>query len=179
MVGHQSNTSPGNPTSPSGVHAGKALQVDTTSAPGDRTARTPIVARGSSVRPRRSPRRSDTRSLRMGITSAATGSWSALWLAAFGKDITFGGALKWSGALGSSSLATKVSTTAFHKMGVSPSSPSSASSSSFPHLASRIHLNMQATRQSMPFHSFTTLHECYVICGLIEEFPSTSQQPLF
>ncbi len=60
------------------------------------------------VRPRRSPHRSDTRSLRMGITSAATGSWSALWLVAFGKDIKFGGAPEWSGALGSSSLAAKV-----------------------------------------------------------------------
>jgi hypothetical protein len=44
----------------------------------------------------------------MGITSAATGSWSALWPVAFGKDITFGGALNWSGAPGSSSLAAKV-----------------------------------------------------------------------
>lgn len=47
MIGHQSSTSPGSPTSPSGGHAGKASQVDITSAPGDRTARTLQVARGS------------------------------------------------------------------------------------------------------------------------------------
>lgn len=48
----------------------------------------------------------------MGITLAATGLWSVLWLVASGKGIKFGGALKWSGALGSSILAAKVCT--FH-----------------------------------------------------------------
>ena len=104
---------------------------------------------------RRSLPGSGTRSPRMDTTSAETGLWSALWLAAIGKDITFGGAPKSSGARGFSSLVAKVrlaplfpllaaflvhiwrghpltthpqaSTTASRRTGVSPSSPSSVS----------------------------------------------------
>ena len=104
---------------------------------------------------RKSLPRSGTRSPRMDTTSAETGLWSAHWLAAIGKDITFGGALKSSGARGFSSLVARVrltllfpllaaflvhfwrghplttypqaSTMASRRTGVSPSSPSSVS----------------------------------------------------
>ena len=48
MAGHPSNTLQGRHTSPSGGHAGRASQADTTSAPGARTARTLPAAHGSS-----------------------------------------------------------------------------------------------------------------------------------
>ena len=68
----------------------------------------------SVVRPRKSIRRSGTRSSRTDTTSAATGSWSVHWPVAFGKDIIFGGALKSSGAPGSSSLAATVRVACTH-----------------------------------------------------------------
>ncbi|KAI0297655.1 hypothetical protein BC826DRAFT_148745 [Russula brevipes] len=102
------NTSPGRPTSPSGERAGRASPAGTTSGPGDRTARTPTAAHGSSERPRRSRHGSGTRSSRTDIISVATGSWSAHWPAAIGKDTKCGGAPESSGAWGSSSPATAV-----------------------------------------------------------------------
>lgn len=64
--------------------------------------------RGRAERRKRSIRRSGTRSSRTAITSGATGSSSAPWRAAIGKDATYGGAPGSSGAPDFSSPVTRV-----------------------------------------------------------------------
>jgi hypothetical protein len=127
MAGCRSFTSLGRPTSPSGGRAGRALQVATTFAPGDRTAHTLQVAHGllGMYTPlqdcsltigditykghrKRSILRSGTRLSRMDTISAGTGLSSAHWRVAIGTDVTFGGALRSSGALGFSSPEARV-----------------------------------------------------------------------
>ena len=131
MAGSRSFTSPGRPTSPSGGRAGKALPAATTSAPGDRTAHTPQAVHGllgmnTPFTPlytdcsltivdiiykghrKRSIRRSGTRLSRMDTISAGTGLSIAHWRVAIGREVTFGGAPRSSGALGFSSPEARV-----------------------------------------------------------------------